>query len=58
MSNAINYAKYIIRNGLDTNHNTYDGNMKLQKLLFFADYISLKVLSNSILRFIKIALSN
>lgn len=41
MSSAIDYAKLLMKRGLDTNHNTYDGNMKLQKLLFFADYISL-----------------
>lgn len=41
MATAIDFAKYFIKKGLDTNHNTYDGNMKLQKLLFFADIISL-----------------
>jgi uncharacterized phage-associated protein len=41
MSNALDIAKIFIKRGLDTNRNTYDGNMKLQKLLFFADYISI-----------------
>lgn len=41
MSSAIDVAKIFIKRGLDTNRNTYDGNMKLQKLLFFADFISL-----------------
>jgi uncharacterized phage-associated protein len=41
MSNAMDYAKFFIKRGLDTNPNTYDGNMKLQKLLFFANYISI-----------------
>lgn len=41
MKSAIDYAKLLIKRGLDTNHNTYDGNMKIQKLLFFANFISL-----------------
>lgn len=41
MSNAIDIAKFFIKRGLDTSRNTYDGNMKLQKLLFFANLISL-----------------
>jgi Uncharacterized phage-associated protein len=35
------YAKYFIKRGMDTNHNTYDGNMKLQKMLVFANMIHL-----------------
>jgi uncharacterized phage-associated protein len=41
MRDVYEYAKYLIKNKLDTNPNTYDGNMKLQKLLFFANMISL-----------------
>ncbi|MDD2494687.1 MAG: DUF4065 domain-containing protein [Tissierellia bacterium] len=41
MRDVYEYAKYFIKNKLDTNPNTYDGNMKLQKLLFFANMISL-----------------
>ena len=41
MSNATDIAKFFIKRGLDTSRNTYDGNMKLQKLLFFANLISL-----------------
>lgn len=41
MSNAFKYAKYFIKNGYDNVRNTYDGNMKLQKLLFFADFINI-----------------
>lgn len=41
MSSALNCAKYFLKRGLDTNRNTYDGNMKIQKLLFFANYISI-----------------
>ena len=41
MSNAIDFAKFFLKRGLDTNRNSYDGNMKLQKLLFFADFISI-----------------
>ena len=41
MSHAIDIAKFFIKRGLDTCRNTYDGNMKLQKLLFFANLISL-----------------
>ena len=38
---AIDYAKVFMKRNLDSARNTFDGNMKLQKLLFFADYISL-----------------
>lgn len=41
MTCAIDYAKFFMKLGLDNKHNTYDGNMKLQKLLFFANFISL-----------------
>ena len=37
MRDVYEYAKYFIKNGTDTNPNTYDGNMKLQKLLMLAD---------------------
>lgn len=38
---AMDFAKYFIKRGFDSQRNTYDGNMKLQKLLFFANFISL-----------------
>ena len=41
MSNVFDYAKYFMKQGLDTQRNTFDGNMKLQKLLVFANLISL-----------------
>lgn len=41
MCEAINVAKWFLKKGLDTIPNTIDGNMKLQKLLFFANCISL-----------------
>ena len=41
MSDVFDYAKYFIKLGLDTNRNTFDGNMKLQKLLVLANLISL-----------------
>lgn len=41
MQNARNYAKYFMQKGMDTSPNTFDGNMKLQKLLVFADLINL-----------------
>ena len=41
MPKAIDYAKVFMKRDLDSARNTFDGNMKLQKLLFFADYISL-----------------
>lgn len=34
MSNAVDFAKFFLKRGADTNRNSYDGNMKLQKLLF------------------------
>lgn len=43
MTDVYNYAKYFIKRGLDTNPNTFDGNMKLQKLLVFANLISLAI---------------
>ena len=56
MADALEYAKYFIRQGLDTKRNTFDGNMKLQKLLTFANLISLaefgkRLFDNSILAF-------
>lgn len=41
MRKAMDFAKYFIKNGYDTSPNTYDGNMKLQKLLTFANAISI-----------------
>ena len=41
MSEALDFAKIFIKKELDTHRNTYDGNMKLQKLLFFANFVSL-----------------
>lgn len=41
MSSAIDFAKLFMKRGFDTYKNTYDGNMKIQKLLFFANIISL-----------------
>jgi len=41
MRNAYDIAKYFISLDLDTNRNKIDGNIKLQKLLFFANMLSL-----------------
>ena len=41
MSNALDFAKVFLKRGLDTNRDTYDGNMKLQKLLFFSNLVSI-----------------
>lgn len=38
---VFDYAKWFLENHLDTPRNTFKGNMKLQKLLFFAQLISL-----------------
>jgi uncharacterized phage-associated protein len=38
-TSAFDVAKWFIKNQLDSPRNTYDGNMKLQKLLFFAQLI-------------------
>jgi len=40
MRDVYDFAKYFIKNGADSLPNTYDGNMKLQKLLVFADMIN------------------
>ncbi len=40
-NNVLDYAKWFLDNDLDTPRNTFKGNMKLQKLLFFAQLISL-----------------
>ena len=37
MRDVYDYAKFFIKNGADSMPNTYDGNMKLQKLLVLAD---------------------
>ena len=39
--NAIDAAKWFIKQGYDTPFNTFDGNMKLQKLLYFSQLIHL-----------------
>lgn len=39
MNRACDYAKYFIKNGADSAPNTFDGNMKLQKMLVLADMI-------------------
>lgn len=41
MRDAYDFAKFFIKNGADSKPNTYDGNMKLQKLLVFADLASI-----------------
>lgn len=41
MSSALNHARYFFENNIDVQRNSFDGNMKLQKLLFFASLISL-----------------
>ena len=41
MKNVFDYAKWLMDNNLDNSRNTFKGNMKLQKLLFFAQLISL-----------------
>lgn len=46
MITAANCALYFIKRGLDFPRDTFDGNMKLQKLLFFADMISLAETGN------------
>ena len=43
MKSAIDIAKFFIRKKLDTPRNKYDGNMKLQKLLYFAQLIHLEM---------------
>ena len=40
-NNVFDYTKWFLENNLDTPRNTFKGNMKLQKLLFFAQLISL-----------------
>lgn len=40
-TNVLDYTKWFLENNLDTPRNTFKGNMKLQKLLFFAQLISL-----------------
>lgn len=41
MKDVYDYAKYFIRNNKDSFPDTFDGNMKLQKLLTFANLISI-----------------
>lgn len=40
-TNVFDYTKWFLENNLDIPRNTFKGNMKLQKLLFFAQLISL-----------------
>lgn len=41
MRDAYDFAKFFLKNGADSRPNTYEGNMKLQKLLVFADLINI-----------------
>ena len=41
MRDVYDFAKFFIKNGADSMPNTYDGNMKLQKLLVLADMVHL-----------------
>lgn len=41
MRDVYDFAKFFIKNGADSTPNTYDGNMKLQKLLVMADLASI-----------------
>lgn len=41
MADVFDYAKYFMQKNLDSNRNTFDGNMKLQKLLVLAYLVSL-----------------
>ena len=43
MKSVFDYAKYFMKKDLDNIPNTYDGNMKLQKLLVFANLVSLAI---------------
>lgn len=40
MRDVFDFAKFFIKNGADSMPNTYDGNMKLQKLLVLADLVN------------------
>ena len=41
MRKAIDFAKYFIKEELDNPRNSFDGNMKLQKLLVYSNLINL-----------------
>ena len=41
MRDVFDFAKFFIKNGADSMPNTYDDNMKLQKLLVFADLVNI-----------------
>ena len=41
MRDVYDFAKFFIKNGADSKPNTYDGNMKLQKLLVLADLVNI-----------------
>lgn len=41
MRDVYDFAKFFIKNGADSRPNTYDGNMKLQKLLVLADFANI-----------------
>lgn len=41
MNDVYAYAKYLLKKGADSTPNTFDGNMKLQKLLVFADFVNI-----------------
>ena len=41
MRDVYDFAKFFIKNGADSRPNTYDGNMKLQKLLVLANFTNI-----------------
>lgn len=41
MKNVYEFAKYLMKSNIDSMKNTYDGNMKLQKLLVLANLINI-----------------
>ena len=56
MRDVFDFAKFFIKNGADSVPNTYDGNMKLQKLLVLANFASIvehgvPLFSNQVLAF-------
>lgn len=41
MKNVCDFAEYFIKNGADSIPNTFDGNMKLQKLLVLVNFANI-----------------
>lgn len=58
MRDVYDFAKFFIKNGTDSTPDTYDGNMKLQKLLVLADLANISKFGESLFNYEILAFEN